>query len=101
MNKAIESLGEIFDVPTHKIYDIKMFNHILRMKFLNYDQTSEIINLKQIKKLNFDKVINRKNIVKSIYKFMLEPIEYHKEISDLSVLFPDEFIGALYLYTIN
>lgn len=101
MNKAIELLGEVFEVPTYKVYDINMFNHILKMKFLNYDETSEILNLKQIKKLNFDKIINRKNIVKSIYKFMLEPIEYHKEISDLSVLFPDEFIGALYLYTIN
>jgi len=101
MNKAIELLGDVFEVPTYKIYDISMFNHILKMKFLNYEETSEILNLKQIKKLNFDKIINRKNIVKSIYKFMLEPIEYHKEISDLSVLFPDEFIGALYLYTIN
>ena len=101
MNKAIELLGEVFEVPAYKVYDINMFNHILKMKFLNYDETSEILNFKQIKKLNFDKIINRKNIVKTIYKFMLEPIEYHKEISDLSVLFPDEFIGALYLYTIN
>ena len=72
---------------------------MLKMKFANYED-NDLINVNNIKKLNFDKVINRKHIVKSIYKFMLEPIEYHKEISDLSVLFPNEFMGALYLYTI-
>lgn len=99
MDKSLELLGEIFDIPTHKIYDINLFNHMLKMNFINYED-SELINVNSIKKLNFDKVINRKHIVKSIYKFMLEPIEYHKEISDLSVLFPKEFMGALYLYTI-
>lgn len=100
MNKSLELLGEIFEVPNYKIYDINMFNHILKMKFENYDD-NELINMNNLKKLNFDKAINRRHIVKSIYKFMLEPIEYHKELSDLSVLFPKEFMGALYLYTIN
>ena len=54
-----------------------------------------------MKRLNFNKAINRKHIVKYIYNFMLKPVEYHKELSDLSVLFPKEFMGALYLYTIN
>ena len=100
MNKAIELLGEIYEIPNHKVYDISMFNHILKMKFENYED-KELIDINHLKKLNFEKVVNRKQIVKSIYNFMLEPIEYHKEISDLSVLFPKEFIGALYLYTIN
>ena len=68
--------------------------------FENYED-KELFDMSHLKKLNFEKVVNRKQIVKSIYNFMLEPIEYHKEISDLSVLFPKEFIGALYLYTIN
>lgn len=100
MDKSIEFLGEIFEIPNYKVYDISMFNHILKVKFENYDD-KELININQLKKLNFDKAINRKHIVKSIYKFMLEPIEYHKEIADLSVLFPKEFMGALYLYTIS
>ena len=50
---------------------------------------------------NFEKIVNRKHIVKAIYTYMLKPIEYHKELSDLSVLFPKEFMGALYLYTIS
>lgn len=100
MNKAIELLGEIFEVPNYKVYDINMFNHILRMKFENYED-QDLIDINHLKKLNFNKAINRRHIVKSIYNFMLEPIEYHKEISDLSVLFPKEFIGALYLYTIS
>lgn len=100
MNSSIEYLGEIFDIPNFKVYDISLFNHILKVKFENYDD-KELINIGQLKKLNFDKAINRKHIVKSIYKFMLEPIEYHKEIADLSVLFPKEFMGALYLYTIS
>ena len=72
------------------------------MKFANYEEKEdELIDLNSIKKLNFNKAINRKHIVKYIYNFMLKPVEYHKELSDLSVLFPKEFMGALYLYTIN
>lgn len=100
MNKAIELLGDIYEVPNYKVYDISMFNHILKMKFENYDDEA-LIDINHLKKLNFEKIVNRKQIVKSIYNFMLEPIEYHKEISDLSVLFPKEFIAALYLYTIS
>lgn len=102
MNKSLELLGEIFEIPNEKIYDINLFNHILKMKFANYDEKNdELIDLNSIKKLNFNKAINRKHIVKYIYNFMLKPVEYHKELSDLSVLFPKEFMGALYLYTIN
>lgn len=100
MDKSLELLGEIFEIPNHKIYDINLYNHILKMKFENYED-KELININHLKKLNFDKVINRKHIVKSIYTYMLKPVEYHKELSDLSVLFPKEFMGALYLYTIN
>jgi len=100
MNKSLELLGDIFDIPNYKIYDINLYNHILKMKFTNYED-EEFISVKQLKKLNFDKVINRKHVVKSIYTYMLNPIEYHKELSDLSVLFPKEFMGALYLYTIS
>ncbi len=101
MNKSLELLGEIFEIPNYKIYDIDMFNHILKMKFSNYEDNDELIDINNLKKLNFNKTINRKHIVKSIYKFMLKPVEYHKELSDLSVLFPKEFMGALYLYTIS
>jgi len=100
MNQSIELLGEIFEVPNYKIYDINLFNHMLKIKFENYDD-NQLIDINHLKKLNFNKAINRKQIVKSIYKFMLEPIEYYKELSNLSVLFPKEFMGALYLYTIN
>ena len=102
MNKSLELLGEIFEIPNHKIYDITHFNHILKMKFSNYDEMkNDLIDIDNIKKLNFNKTVNRKHIVKHIYKLMLKPVEYHKELSDLSVLFPKEFMGALYLYTIN
>lgn len=99
-NKSIELLGEIFEIPSYKIYDINLFNHMIRMKFENYDD-NDFINFKHLKKLNFEKIINRKKVIKSIYKYMLKPIEYHKELADLCILFPNEFMGALYLYTIN
>ena len=100
MDKSLELLGEIFEIPNYKIYDISLYNHILKMKFENYED-SKLINIDHLKKLNFEKVVNRKHIIKSIYNYMLEPIEYYKELADLSVLFPKEFMGALYLYTIN
>jgi hypothetical protein len=99
MNNSLELLGKFFDVPNYKIYDINLYNHILKTKFENYED-SEIININNLKKLNFEKVVNHKHIVKAIYTYMLKPVEYHKELADLSVLFPKEFIGALYLYTI-
>ena len=48
-DKSLELLGEIFEVPSYKIYDISLYNHMLRMKFENYED-SELINLKQLKK---------------------------------------------------
>lgn len=100
MDNSLELLGEIFEIPNHKVYDINLFNHILKIKFENYAD-SELIDVNHLKKLNFDKAINRKHIVKSIYEYMKKPIENHKELSDLSTLFPKEFMGTLYLYTIS
>ncbi len=100
MNKSLELLGEIFEVPNQKIYDINMFNHILKTDFANFGN-EELIDIENLKNLHFNQTINRRHIVKHIYNYMLKPVEYHKQLLELSILFPKEFMGALYLYTIS
>ena len=99
MNKSLELLGEIFELPVDKIYDIKLFNHMIKVKFAN-NNDKNLINISNIKKLKVNKVINRQQLVKTIYKYLTSPIEYYKEISEISMIFPKEFMATLYLYTI-
>ncbi len=98
-NKIIEYLGEVFEIPDYNIYNVKLFNHILKTKLINYS-CDNLIDINSIKKLKLNDSIDHKFIVKSIYKFMLKPIEFHKELSKVCILFPKEFLASLYLYTI-
>ena len=99
MNNSLEYLGQIFELPIEIIYDIKLFNHILRIKYANYND-KDLIKLNNIKKLKLDKIINKKQVVKTIYTYLLSPVEFHKELYELSTLFPKEYMAAVYLYTI-
>lgn len=100
MNKSMELLGKIFELPIDQIYTAKLFNYMIKIKFNNYVD-DKIINVNNIKKLKIDKVINKKQLIKNIIKFLEKPVEHYKELSELSILFPDEFLASLYLYTIS
>ncbi len=97
-NESIEYLGKTFDIANYKVYDIKLFNHFLQNKFINEDDNN--LRIDDLKKINIGKEIKHRHIIKVIYNYMLKPIEYHKEITELSMRYPKDFLGALYLYTI-
>ncbi len=99
MNNSMEYLGEIFELPLELIYDVKLFNHMIRIKYANYNE-KKLIKLNSIKKLKLNEVINKKQVVKTIYTYLLSPVEHHKELYELSTLFPKEYMAAIYLYTI-
>lgn len=99
MNNSLEYLGYVFELSIEIIYDIKLFNHIIRIKNAN-NTDKELFKLNNFKKLKLDKIINKKQVVKTIYTYLQSPVEYHKELYELSILFPKEYMAAIYLYTI-
>ncbi|MBR4262780.1 MAG: patatin-like phospholipase family protein [Bacilli bacterium] len=99
MNNSLEYLGQVFELPIEIIYDIKLFNHVIRIKYAN-NNDKDLIKLNSIKKLDLKNVVNKKQVVKTIYTYLLSPVEFHKELYELSILFPKEYMAAIYLYTI-
>ena len=99
MNNSLEYLGQVYELPIEIIYDIKFFNHIIKIKYANYND-KDLIRINGIKKLKLDNITNKKQVVKTIYTYLLSPVEFHKELYELSMLFPKEYMAAVYLYTI-
>ena len=87
INEAIEYLGEILELPKEKIYNINTYNRMLIRKI---DELSYI-------KIN--KNLTGKFLVSYIYnKCQNNDIEkIKKELYNIALLFPKEFLSALYL----
>lgn len=102
MDETIEYLGKIFDMDCSNVYDIVIYNSALLGnigKLNNIKEIDSLIKIGSIKKL-----INKKTTVEYLYDKMLrmnEKNKYKKELCNLALLFPKEFLGALYLYTIT
>lgn len=96
INNCIEYLGNIFEIPDYKIYDMTTFNYYLKLKLEKY--SNELINSSKMidKTLN---VFDKKFLIKRIY-FAIENKKI-KDINTASILFLKETISALYLYTIG
>lgn len=94
INETIEFLGEKFNLDQSKIYSINSFHIRLRKKLKEEKSTKEkpggIPNSKGIIKYyyeNFDKAKSNSKIKKELYA--------------LSLIFPKEFLGSLYFYTLD
>lgn len=102
MNETIEYLGKIFNMDCSNIYDIVIYNSALLgniEKVSNVKEIDSLIKIGSIKKL-----LNKKTTVEYLYDKMIrmdEKKKYKKDLCNLALLFPKEFLGALYLYTIT
>jgi len=95
-NETVEFLGNALDVDTCKLYDINKFNRILFKKIRKQEQISREFIEKKIKKKDFKELLKAGSVVKYLYN-ALEKDENHKELCALALVFPKEFVGALYL----
>ena len=102
MNETVEYLGKIFNMDYANIYDIMLYNSALLGNLGKVENIKEIDSL--IKIGSFKKLLNKKTTIEYLYDKMMrieEKKKYKKDLCNLAVLFPKEFLGALYLYTIT
>ncbi len=89
---AVDFLGKSFEIDETLIYKIENYNKIIFEKF----KTVEPVN----KKINLIKIEDSKSKIKYLYNKIEYCINNNKysEIDKNILLFPKEFISALYLY---
>jgi len=89
-NVIIEQLGEVFNIDYSKIYKIKKFNKMLKKEFQNTKEFNIIKNIKENKKLFFNK---------EAVKFVYNKID-NKRLIKYFGLIKNQYLCALYLKVI-
>ena len=84
----IENLGTLYELDDTKIYTLKKYNKILKEKITSENEIEEV---KKIELLT-----NEEYKVKYILKKLLKKSP-KRELNNLALLFPDEFLEAIYL----
>lgn len=84
----IENLGTLYELDDTKIYTLKKYNKILKEKITSENEIEEV---KKIELLT-----NEEYKVKYILKKLLKKSP-KREVNNLVLLFPDEFLEAIYL----
>ena len=97
-NKIVEKSGEIFKFEESNIYDIYTYNKGL----LNAISNTEAIDLEKIIKRLKNKDIKNMIDERQITKYFYNGIEKNnKNMIKYIPLFEDEFLTALYIYTVR
>jgi len=98
-NYIVEKAGKIFNFEEFNIYNIRNYNHglITALSNTNTIDINKIIS--KVKEKNFNNLIDNRKIVKYIYEAIKS--KNKKQLLTLIPLFNDEFLVALYIYTIK
>lgn len=92
VNSSIEYLGSIFGIDTSKKYDARVFNRILTR------------NVKELNYIKIDKNLKGKMLIGYIYNRYIEnpeDSEIEKKLLNIALVFPKDFLAALYLIVIS
>lgn len=103
-NRIIEYLGKIFDIEEENIYRISVYNSILLQRLNKFSEKVGLDIEEEIKFGKIKELLNTKLIVKYIYDKIVKinlKTDKKKEICSLAFLFSKEFLGAVYLFTIQ
>lgn len=92
VNNSIEYLGTLFNIDINKKYDVKYFNKLLTK------------HVKELDYITLDKNLKGKMLIGHIYnKYIKSPEdeETHKKLLNIALVFPKDFLAALYLIVIS
>lgn len=95
--KIVENVGLSFGLDESKIYDINLYNYYIKKYFLNLKEELNIDDL--LKKKNYKDLFSSKFMIQYIYK-KLEDSNNIKKLYHLILIFPNEFLEAIYLKVI-
>lgn len=104
INRTIEYIGKSFKLDESIIYHIKIYNRLItkKIKMIN-DINAKLIEQK-IKNNDIISLLSTDLLIKYIYNKLLSLNSNKKiknELRNLSVLFPKEFMSAIYIFVIN
>ena len=92
VEEALEHLGVLFDIPNENIYSIKKYNKLLirKVKELNYIKINKNLKDKLLIGYMYNKYMDSQN-----------KEEVVKEMYNLSLIFPKEYLCTVYLIAIS
>lgn len=92
VEEALEHLGVLFDIPNENIYSIKKYNKLLirKVKELNYIKINKNLKDKFLIGYMYNKYMKSENKEEII-----------KEMYNLSLIFPREYLCTIYLIAIS
>jgi hypothetical protein len=100
MNKVLEYAGELLLIDDSVIYSINYYNVLLKREIEKYQAFSRSYIRKMIVQKKNRKIHNRRAIVKYFYDAFKKSNSNKIEIASLAIIFPKEFLTAIYIYTI-
>ncbi len=97
-NEIVETAGKIFSFPEYNIYSIRSYNNGL-IDSLDMTEPIDLDMIKEYaKKRKINKILDSKKIVKYFYNCII-----NKDSTMLKyiIIFRNEFLSALYIYTLK
>lgn len=103
MTEIIESLGMFLNLDDSYIYNINIYNKRLLYRLNQLPSIDRKLVKQKIKDNEWRDLIQNKVILKYIYDDIVayQNSKTKKDLSNIALLFPNEFLGALYLYVIS
>lgn len=96
--KTIEKLGYTYEIDDSYIYDINKYNNLIIKQFNNTKLNKNELD-KDISKDKIKMLFNEQKMIKHIYNLIDK--KQNKKIKNLSILYPEEFLMAIYIKTIK
>ncbi len=100
----LENLALVFEFQEGKIYSLRKFHKVLFEK-LEKTPTINSENIRNsIKNKNISTYLNKRSIIRYFYKQIdrcYQDSSYKKPLCKLALIFPKEFLSALYLYSVS
>ncbi len=103
MNDNLEYLGQVLDIDDSYIYGIFNYHKQLLKGINKIDMVTRKSLEEKIKNGDFKQIFSRQLLLRYLYDkmFTQDKPRVKSDLAGLAVIFPKEFVGALYLYTIG
>lgn len=99
----IEHLGKTFEFDDSIIYSINKFNRLIIRELNKIPTVDKKFIEQELKSKKIKNVVNNKYVIKFMYDTLKNKFGHNQinEISSIALLFPHDFLDAIYLYVIQ
>ena len=100
ISKSLEYAGTLLELDDTMIYSINYYNVLLKREIGKYQALSKKYIKRMIVEKKVKKIHNRRAVMKCFYDELISPKLSKFELVSLAIVFPKEFLAALYIYTV-